>query len=82
MTTCNKCECCKKLSRLLDFFYKVRGACATHIMTGDFFTAYGRSKPEGTDEISFTGDTPEEAIEGALKQWESKQNEKINKEQP
>lgn len=71
--SCNNaaCECCEKLTRLLEFFYTVRGACVTHVMTGDFFVAYGRSKPTGTDKISFTADSPDEAIEGALQQWEA-----------
>ena len=56
----------------MEFFRLVRGAGITHIMTGDFYIAYGRSVSAKTIEIDFTADTPEEAVKGALKQWKEK----------
>lgn len=56
----------------MEFFRQVHGAGITHIMTGDFYIAYGRSVSAKTIEINFTADTPEEAVEGALKQWQEK----------
>lgn len=70
--SCNTeaCKCCETLARINEFFYSVRGATVAHIMTGEMFVAYSNStRLENT--ISFTADFVEEAIEGALQQWEA-----------
>jgi len=63
----------EKEAVIQEFFYAIRGAQLTHIMTGDFYYASGRSKSYDTDDISFTADTPSDAAAGALEQWRQKQ---------
>ena len=59
---------------LREFFYNVRGAQLTHIMTGDFFVASGRCMSTSLIELDFTADTLEEAALGLLALWKETKN--------